>query len=181
MDSKDNRMIVGDNIRGDRSPSDLYITPPFAIEQLLLRENFEGLVWEPACGTGAISRYLLNCMASDISDESFIEGEQGVDFLSEFRKVDHIVTNPPFRLAERFVYHSLECATGKVALLMKLVFLEGRKRYKLFQETPLREVIVFSDRLSFGGYQDFGGMMAFAWFIWEHGYKGRAELSWIRR
>lgn len=41
-----------------RQADDFYSTPRSAIEQLLGVEAFEGSIWEPACGDGAISRVL---------------------------------------------------------------------------------------------------------------------------
>ena len=38
-----------------RQKDDFYPTPLIAIEALLDHENFDGDIWEPACGDGAIS------------------------------------------------------------------------------------------------------------------------------
>ena len=43
-------------------------------------------------------------------------------------------------------------------------------------------VWVFSRRLSMyrrGEESGQGGMLAFAWFVWEHGYAGKPTLGWI--
>ena len=42
----------------DRQVDDFYATPRSTVEQLLAVESFEGTIWEPACGDGAISRVL---------------------------------------------------------------------------------------------------------------------------
>jgi hypothetical protein len=39
-----------------RADHDYYPTPPEAVRALLGVEQFEGTIWEPACGDGAISR-----------------------------------------------------------------------------------------------------------------------------
>ena len=49
--------IVGDRREG-RPEDDFYPTPPNAVYALLGAERFCGVVWEPACGDGAISKIL---------------------------------------------------------------------------------------------------------------------------
>lgn len=170
-----------------RPKDDFYPTPPDATLALLANESFPGVVWEPACGDGAISRLIKDLgtttemISTDLVDRGY--GEAGRDFFEECRMVDHIVTNPPYALAERFVRHSLDQTTGKVAMLLKLQFLEGAKRKALFAETPLARVYVFSKRLSMfrngeqGNYSS--GMIAFAWFVWDHSYKGEPVIRWL--
>ena len=50
-----------------------------------------------------------------------------------------IITNPPYKYAKEFVEKSLELIRegGKVAMLLKLTFLEGQKR-QVFQLTQVR-------------------------------------------
>ena len=71
---------------------------------------------------------------------------------------------------------------NKVCVLLKLSFLEGQKRKKLFEDNPPRRVWVSRSRLQFGVNGDFSrasNMMAIAWFIFEKGYKGPTELGWF--
>jgi len=184
-----NRVSVAHSIIGvsrGRPASDFYPTPAYVTEALLARETFTGTVWEPACGDGAMSRVLeqklplCRILSTDISDYGF--GHPGVDFLKTHLKVDGIITNPPFRLAHEFAVHSLECA-DKVALFLRLQFLEGARRYCLFRESPLKTVYVFSRRVSLNrnGIKQTQkrGMMAFAWFVWDKNYQGPPQLDWI--
>lgn len=170
-----------------RPDNDFYVTPADATLALLQHEAFPGVIWEPACGNGAISKLVAQhegvtqVISTDLIDRGY--GESGRDFFKEQRIVDHIVTNPPYALAEQFVRHSLSCTTGKTAMLLKLQFLEGVKRQKLFEETPLKSVYVFSKRISMYRNGDKGNysssMIAFAWFVWEHGYSGEPTIRWI--
>lgn len=166
-----------------REPMDNYPTPDIATLSLIEREKFEGVVWEPACGSGNIAKHFQNCIATDIRKNNiYIYGETGIDFLKEYRKVDHIITNPPYSLAQKFVEHSLECATGKVAMLCKLAFLEGKARYTLFQEHPIKVVYVFSKRLPLtkeGDTRKQSSMIPFAWFVWEKEFVGKTTIEWI--
>lgn len=171
----------------NRERDDFYPTPPSGTNALLNVETFEGDIWEPACGDGAISKVLTErgheVRSTDLIDRGY--GEAGVDFLLDFSQTaDNIITNPPFKLAEEFVSHALGRARRKVAMLMRLAWLEGEKRRRLFQSTPLARVHVFSRRLSMarGGEQredGAGGMIAFAWFVWDHEHTGSPTLNWI--
>lgn len=115
-------------------------------------------------------------VSSDLVDRGY--GENRIDFLMELAsRAPNVVTNPPFKLAIPFVRQSLALTTGKVAMLFKLAFLEGQERAAMFRETPLARVWIFSRRLAFSGANapakkdaDSGGMMAFAWFVWDHAY-----------
>lgn len=174
------QFLAGDS-NLEREKDDYYKTPAHATRALLSRETFEGVTWEPACGDGAISRLLPGTVIStDLHDRGF--GESGVDFLREIRRVDNVVTNPPYVLAREFVEHALKCARYKVAMLLKLNFLEGQARYPFFEETPLRCVYVFSQRLSFDKGNEAGkgnGLLAYAWFVWDHRKEGPTQLGWL--
>ncbi len=176
------RKIQGDN--GEREKNDFYPTPSIATEELLKRIRLDGVVWEPACGDGAISKILERELGYEIKSTDLVDrgyGIGGVDFLKEFDDVDWIITNPPYSLATEFAKHSLECARN-VALLLKIQFLEGKNRYSFFKENPPKEVHVFSYRLNInknGVSQKNSTMFCFAWFIWERGWKGTTNLNWI--
>jgi hypothetical protein len=167
-----------------RAKHDYYPTPEYVTRDLLEREKFIGNIWEPACGDGAIARvfteYGFDVIATDLIDRGY--GEGGRDFLKENRRVNNIVTNPPYSLGEKFVRHSLELADSKVAMFLKLVFPEGQSRRKMFETTPLARVWVYSKRVTQhrnGEDKQYTGMMCFAWFIWDHGYSGDPVIKWI--
>jgi hypothetical protein len=165
----------------ERESNDFYPTPPEAIQLLLSKESFPGLIWEPACGDGAISKFLpKTTISTDLFDRGY--GQSGVDFLNTNKKVDHIITNPPYSIAKEFVEHALFCANHKVAMLLKLNFLESQSRYHLFKTTPLSMVYVFSKRVSFNKGTEKGkgsGLLAYAWFLWDHDYIGEPRIDWL--
>ncbi len=173
--------------RENREKDDFYPTPPEATEALLRAEQFTGPIWEPACGDGAISKVLeaahYKVFSTDLVDRGY--GEHAVDFLMEYRPVaPNIVTNPPFKMVAPFIRKSLDLTTGKVAMLLRLACLEGTERGEIFKTSPLARVHVFSKRLTMARgrvatAEDQGGMIAFAWFVWEHGYTGKPTLGWI--
>ena len=54
-----------------------------------------------------------------------------------------IVTNPPYFCADKFLKHALEISVPKVkiAMLFRLAFLEGQKRYELFKKISYKKGI----------------------------------------
>lgn len=179
------RGIIPD--KENRERDDFYPTPPVSTEALLRVEKFCGDIWEPACGDGAISKILIahgyNVISSDLIDRGY--GDSHIDFLLDYKtEVDNIITNPPFKLAREFVEHALARSRRKVAMLCRLAWLEGKARKELFLRTPLARVWVHSERVHIlrngdqmlaGG----GGMIAFAWFVWDHEHKGPPTLGWL--
>ncbi len=165
-----------------------YPTPPWATAALLKVEPFSGVVWEPACGDGAMSCVLeqagLEVISTDLIDRGY--GTGGVDFLLDYQtRADHVVTNPPFKLAEDFVRHARARCPGKVAMLCRLAWLEGQSRGRLFAAHPPARVWVFSRRVKFrparlAGDDDDGGPIAFAWYVWDRAHVGPTHLAWLR-
>lgn len=166
----------------NRAPRDFYPTPPHATDALMKREKFVGTIWEPACGDGAmldVIRKYHPAVGTDIVS--------GIDFLKENAlRADNIITNPPYNLAEQFIAHAKNRSTRKIAMLLKLAFLEGRRRYAMFQDKqfPLKTVYVFSKRITFHPQKlddkKTGGMIAFAWFVWDAEYCGPTTIEWIQ-
>lgn len=177
--------MVGWGPKEKREKDDFYPTPPDGTRALLRVEKFSGAIWEPACGQGDISRELESAgyevVSTDLVDRGY--GTPRVDFLMEHQaRAPNIVTNPPFKMGEDFARRAIALTTGKVCLLLRLAFLEGIERRELFNSTPLCRVWVFSRRLtmtsgSLNGTK--GGMIAFAWFVWEHGYTGKPSVGWL--
>jgi hypothetical protein len=176
---------TGNSVHGKRFTrpgDDFYPTPPEAVEALLRCEDFDGPIWEPACGDGAISKILIarghEVHSSDKVDRGY--GEVA-DFLETKREARHIATNPPYNQAEAFIEHALKCATGKVAMLLRLAFLEGQERYEKWMRWPLKTVWVFSKRISMypDKHQTGHGLYPYAWFLWDHSHYGPPEIGWI--
>jgi hypothetical protein len=123
---------------------DFYSTPAIAVEALLQAEQFTPAtrVWEPAAGDGAITHVLrvhgFPVICSDIVERAFPLHFTG-DFLTQSKApeaVTTIVTNPPFRQAQRFAEHSINLVPD-VFLLLRLAFLESVRRTDLLEHRGL--------------------------------------------
>jgi hypothetical protein len=172
----------------ERQKHDYYATDPKAIEHLLKLENFVN-VWECACGEGHLSKVLLSKnihgKSSDLIDRGF--GEKGIDFLGiDIQEWNgDIITNPPFKYAKEFVLKALQIIpTGnKVAMFLRMQFLESKDRKHLFVDFPPKHLFVTSSRISCAMNGDFdnntGGAMAYCWFVWQKGFKGQTTIKWF--
>ena len=173
----------------NRAVLDFYRTPPEGTRRLMNVEMFPGNVWEPACGDGSMAEELKRdrnstVYSSDLADRGY--GVRPFNFLTDkppgFR-IDHIVTNPPFTHVQEFVERALSYKPKKVAILARVLWLEGVARSKFFQSTPLARVWVFAGRINIPrNGEDMGkqkGMIAYAWYVWEQGHIGPPTLGWI--
>lgn len=167
---------------------DYYETPSWAVGELLITEEFKGTILEPCSGNGAISKVLekhnFTVVSSDIRVDDDVYGEKGINMFDIKEKYNNIITNPPYSLAQQIIEKSLEITDRKVAMILKLSFLESIKRYPMFKSTPFKQLYVFSKRVQMypGGQvvKKENGPIAFGWFIWEHGYTGRPFIDWIK-
>ena len=169
----------------DLDGPDFYPTPDWATRALIDNERFVGQIWEPACGDGTMAKVLQDTGqpvdASDLYDRGY--GEIGVDFLKADRVSDNIVTNPPYNSAEAFVKAGLAQSRCKMALLLRLAFVEGANRQRtIFAKTPPTRIWVFSERITFypaGAVQKGSGTTAYAWFVWDKISVGKSEMKWL--
>lgn len=179
--------------------ADLYETPPQAVRALLKVEPLPELIWEPACGRGAIVRVLRasghRVLATDIRDWQssdqddcgeawdFLDERTAFSGFAERRESKAIVTNPPYQEAAQFVRR----ATGlvpKVVMLLRLAFLESEGRRDVLEGAGLARVHVFRNRLPMMHRDGWAGprassAMAFAWFVWERGHGGPPTINRI--
>lgn len=175
---------------------DDYPSPPWSVralcEKVLLQNSQLKLwdVWEPACGRGhmaeTLKEYFTNVHATDIHDYGY-GGVQ--DFLISQNppnpKVAFIITNPPFRLAEKFIEQAHRHARRGVAMLVRTSFLESVGRYEnLFKNNPPSEVAQFVERVPMvKGRYDPKAVTAtsYCWMIWDLlNQNGKhTQLTWI--
>ena len=173
----------------EREINDYYATEPKATKLLLELEEFSDIIWEPACGEGHMSEVLkaagYNVISTDLVDRGYGTGD--VNFL-EIEDKDlamDIVTNPPYKYAKEFVEKAMEIVADgqKVAMFLKLQFLEGKARKELFKKYPPKTVYISSSRLICAKNGDFdstaSSAVAYCWYVWEKGYAGDTVIKWF--
>lgn len=185
------RLGASNHTDKERQNEDFYATDPIAAKLLLEIEQFDGDIWECACGENHLANVFkengYNVRTSDIIGR--VEGTEIIDFLSYNDKWDgNIITNPPYSKAKEFIEKSLEIIPEgkKVAMFLKVQFLEGKARRKLFEKYPPKTIWVSSSRILCAKNADFEGMkrgggsaVAYCWFIWEKGFKGDTVVKWF--
>lgn len=173
-----------------RAEYDYYATDPNAIDSLLEYEQFSNEVWEPACGglhiSNRLTEYGYTVLCTDIVQR--VPNIKVLDFLGyepQTKNTKDIITNPPYKQAKEFVEHALEISRGgvRVAMFLKLTFLESKSRYSFFKKYPPKCLYVFSGRMGCALNGDFESQsqsaIAYAWYIWQVGYKGYPIIKWI--
>jgi len=171
---------------------DDFPTPPWAgralCEHVIAVDKRLHTVWEPACNRGflvkGLAEYFFELFASDIAD--YGGNHRCADFLFPGISpvADWVITNPPFRLAEKFAVRGLEVATQGVALLTRTSFLEGCSRFKnLFSVHKPLIVAQFSERVPMiKGRCDPKASTAtsYCWIVWVKDRQATpTEFVWI--
>lgn len=160
-----------------RRELDFYPTPPEVTHALMdfLRPK-PTVIWEPACGNGAMAEALKahghDVIATDIRHTGY--GDGGIDFLSAAGiECGAIITNPPFNLSEMFIRKAISCAPI-VAMVLKSQYWHAQKRVKLFQDLPPAWVLPLTWRPDFLFDQRADGQRAAPtmdciWTVWVGG------------
>ena len=194
---KGTSLVGGNGGERERVDKDYYATPYITTEALLNEVKFTGNFLEPCVGAGHIAKTINKyypdepIFAVDIVDRGY-PNTLVADFLShDFlgQTFDNVITNPPFNKAQEFLEKSMELVNdgGKVALFLKIQFLEGNKRREMFTKYPPKYIYVFSKRQVVwrnGEETDENGKpwsntMCFAWFIWEKGSTTEPIIRWL--
>jgi hypothetical protein len=144
--------------------------------------------WEPACGKGYMSKvlweYFGDVRSSDIYPDGYGEVADFLRIATEADPVDWIITNPPFRLAERFVLESLKVARVGVAMLVRTLFVETAGRYNnVFLRHPptsfapfVQRVPMLRERLD----EKASSATSYAWFVWKRAEQNATTpVRWI--
>lgn len=181
---------ASNHVPEERATDDFYATDPRAVELLLELEAFAPVIWEPACGKGHISKVLAahgyEVISTDLVYRGFGDPEP-LDFLKETLEgfEGDIITNPPYSMGLEFISRALESVRpgGKVAMFLKVQFLEGQKRGEFFKHTPPRTVYISRSRLACFKNGDMSqkaeSAIAYAWYVWEKGFTGDPVIKWF--
>lgn len=188
---------------GVRAAHDFYPTPPEAVRALLSVEHFDGPIWEPACGDGAISKELErhghSVVSTDLIDRGY--GEAGCDFLSassvtrimlEHDDIRNVVTNPPYSykpgIGDKFVGQALKIAKhtgGKVAMMLNLASLASRYRTAKWHNDPPARIHIMDDLVCWPNGNPINAGLSivqqrYCWIVWAPDRSDGTHLTWLR-
>ncbi|URC22729.1 hypothetical protein KASHIRA_01550 [Serratia phage vB_SmaM-Kashira] len=146
----------------DRAAHDLYETPKWCVDSILkiipIRNDWSYM--EPCRASGRFYNHMP-------IGSAWGEIRHGIDYLkTEYNiRVDCILTNPPFLLAQEFVEKAHKDA-DVVIMLLRLGFLESQRREEFWKQYPLNHLITLSRRPSFteDGKTDGAG---YGYFVWD--------------
>ena len=177
---------------------DFYTSPPDFVEQCfkrgILDNDINWRVYEPFAGNGHISN-LLKDKGLEVITNDIVERAIPLDFVQDYFSKDYkdpeqydiVVTNPPYKQAQKFVELCLPRLkkSDKLVVLLRLDFLTSQARGKFFTEVgQLKEVHIYSYRikcLKEGIDDGASSAVNYAIFVWEAGYKGSPTISWITK
>lgn len=167
----------------ERLAYDSYFTPPWCTEWLLNRLRLSGLVWEPTCGAGHMSKVLLahgyDVRSTDLVDHGYGD-EHGIDFLQTKSAggCKTIFSNPPYECAEQFIWHALQLMTqpgNMVVMLLRQEYDCAKTRRPLFNHPHFKAKYILTRRprwveLNPGdGQKRMSPRHNFAFFVWIAG------------
>jgi predicted RNA methylase len=176
-----------------RARFEFYPTPPQGTRALLSVEDFDGPIWEPACGEGHIADVLVKAgyevVSTDLIPRGYGEGD--VDFLRQTEpRAKHIVTNPPYGrgLGDAFVLKALELTAktgGKVAMLLNLASLCHPTRHEFWNRNQpaalygLDELVCWPEgrpelaRATTASHR-------YVWAVWKPDHVGPTTFGWVK-
>lgn len=182
-----------------RHDNDLYQTPielaGYMADKFIL--STQKMVLDPGCGNGVFgkavrSKYGMNIKGMDITYlenhssiyDEFILGDYTKEIVIPWLdKVDVVIGNPPYSLAERFIEVSHDYLNdnvhSQIIFLLKIAFLNSVKRGRgLFQKYPPALVMPLMQRPSFygnGKTNDYD----FAIYVWTPNLNfGHTTIEW---
>jgi hypothetical protein len=176
--------------RWARNKNDFYIEPEWCSRRLFETEKFRGHIHDPCAGTGRIltEARLAGYRASGHDINPRHPDVMARDFMTIDFNIDNIVCNPPFSIARKFTELAIDCSIFKCALILPTVWLNGDKRSRWLETTPLYKILLLTPRPSMppgevvmAGEAARNGTQDFAWFIWSRGHTGPAQIGWLRR
>jgi hypothetical protein len=168
----------------ERKERDLYETPEWVTEALRPHIRAIGSVWEPACGSGKMTRVLEGWNSTHVERSDI---DHGIDFLMEQpRSVDAIITNPPYELGTEFCEHALRLTErngGLVAMLMRTDFDHAKGRSYLFRDCPaFAKKVVLMKRICWfveaNGKPKASPSFNHAWYVWDWKHEGPPTIGY---
>lgn len=177
----------------EREGDDFYPTPPEPTLALCRAERDRlsafPLIWEPACGDGAMARDMARCghltVCSDMIDRGCgAEIRDFFDFDSPLAPA--IVTNPPYHAINwrdgkgRWISHALDRLGVKyMALLLSWSWPGAGGLGAVWAKHPPARVYLMRWKIDFTGAG--APPMLHGWFVWDAEWQGETALRMLDR
>ena len=117
------------------TPNDIVMTKPETAKFIINYFNPTGKVLEPCKGDGAFYNQFKG-------DKDWCEIKEGKDFLDYNKKVDWIITNPPFSIFDKFLLKAFEVADNIVFFCPLIKAFKGKKLdMKIKEYGGIKEII----------------------------------------
>lgn len=169
------KQVAGHQHNENRQPLDWYPTDPRWVKPLTDIVTFDGPITEPCAGDGRMLDVLppgtvgydLEPRRSDIKQGNALEIDSAVN----------IITNPPYNALKELVPHWLATTERRVALLVRLNFLEAQSRVPWLTGASAPEhVIVIAGRMK---VFDKTSQFPHCWVVWNRQQPSETKLHVI--
>lgn len=155
------------NKTGKATASDSVMTPPHIAKLMVDYFKPQGLCLEPARGTGNIYSELPE-------PREWCEIREGRDFFTYTKRVDWVLTNPPYSIYDKFLEHCFELADNVVFLVPIAKAFKSMRIEKMVDEYGgLKEIVLL------GGGQKCGFAFGFptGFLHYQRNYKGEIKRT----
>ena len=134
----------------ERQEYDFYATDPETINKLQEKFDIPKNIYEISAGNGHLAQRLKD-LGHNVICNDIIQRKYSLDSVKDFLTFDKIpdnysiLTNPPYKYAEKFVLKSLDLLSDNnyCIMFLKLTFLEGKSRLKnLYSKYPPKFLFV---------------------------------------
>lgn len=149
--------------------SDVHYTKPWVAEKIINHFKPAGNVLEPFSGDGAFLELLP-------PDSDWCEIEKGKNFFDYNKKVDWIVTNPPYSNLTDVMKHCFAIADNTVLLVPLSKIYSSAPRLSL-----VRDFAGIKEEFMLGTGRDIGFDLGFPFAAvhFVRGYKGATLKTWV--
>ena len=155
------------NKTGKSTPNDDVMTKTESAQFIIDYFNPKGFVLEPCKGTGSFYNLFKG-------DKDWCEIKQGKDFFNYNKKVDWIITNPPFSIFDEFLLKAFEIADNIVFFCPLVKTFKGKKLDQKIQEYgDIKEII----HMGTGSQHGFPFGFSVGCIYYKRNYKGKITYT----